>query len=62
VESLRKTIVGRGLMADGELDATLADCRTHLREPDTVFTSYTVAQVWGRTGVKSKAASVSRPL
>ena len=62
VESLRSSIVERGLMAGSELDATLADCRTHLRKPDTVFTTYTVAQVWGRTGVKSNAASVSRPL
>jgi hypothetical protein len=49
VESLRRTIVDRGLMADGELDAALADCRAHLRNPDTVFTTYVVAQVWGRT-------------
>ena len=62
VESLRSMIVERGLMAGSELDATLADCRTHLRKPDTVFTTYTVAQVWGRTSVKSNAASVSRPL
>ena len=50
VESLRSTIVERGLMAGSELDATLADCRSHLRKPDTVFTTYTVAQVWGHTG------------
>ena len=56
VESLRRTIVECGLMSGRELDATLADCRAHLREPDTVFTTYTVAQVWGRTGLKSKSA------
>jgi SAM-dependent methyltransferase len=49
VESLRRTIVDRGLMADGELDAALADCRAHLRDPETVFTTYVVAQVWGRS-------------
>ena len=36
-------------MTDDELDAALTDCRHHLAHPDTVFTTYTVAQVWGRT-------------
>jgi hypothetical protein len=49
VESLRGTIVARNLMAEPELVAALADCRAHLRYPDTAFTSFTVAQVWGRT-------------
>jgi SAM-dependent methyltransferase len=48
-ESLRRTIVDRGLMTEGELDIALAECRAHLRDPDTVFTTYVVAQVWGRT-------------
>jgi ubiquinone/menaquinone biosynthesis C-methylase UbiE len=48
-ESLRRTIVERGLMTEGELDTALAECRAHLRDPDTVFTTYVVAQVWGRT-------------
>jgi hypothetical protein len=49
VESLRGAIVGKGLLSDDELAAALAGCRAHLRNPDVVFTSYTVAQVWGRT-------------
>lgn len=49
VESLRRTIIERGGITAGELDAALADCRAHLRDPGTVFTTYTVAQVWGRT-------------
>lgn len=49
VESLRSTIVDGALLTASELDAALAECREHLRDPDTVFTSYTVAQVWGRT-------------
>jgi SAM-dependent methyltransferase len=49
VESLRGTILGRGLMTAAELDADLVTCRAHVRKPDTVFTMYTVAQVWGRT-------------
>jgi hypothetical protein len=49
-ESLRRTIVDRGLMTEDELDIALAECRAHLRDPDTVFTTYVVAQVWGRTG------------
>lgn len=48
-ESLRRTIVDLGLMTDAELSATLAECRAHLERPDTAFTMYTVAQVWGRT-------------
>ena len=50
VESLRQTIVQRGLMSESDLTAALAQCRAHLRNPDVVFTSYLVAQVWGRVG------------
>jgi ubiquinone/menaquinone biosynthesis C-methylase UbiE len=49
VESLRRTVVGHGLMTEAALDAALAACRAHLHDPGTVFTMYTVAQVWGRT-------------
>jgi ubiquinone/menaquinone biosynthesis C-methylase UbiE len=49
VESLRTTIVDQGLLTSADLDAALSECRTHLANPETVFTSYTVAQVWGRT-------------
>lgn len=48
VESVRASVLGRGLMSAADLDRTLAECRAHLRAPDTVFTTYTVAQVWGR--------------
>jgi SAM-dependent methyltransferase len=47
-ESLRATILGREILAEAEFDQALADCRAHLAQPDTVFTMYTVAQVWGR--------------
>lgn len=49
VESLRGTILGHRLMTEDALDAALAACRTHLADPGTVFTMYTVVQVWGRT-------------
>jgi hypothetical protein len=49
VESLRGTIVANNLMTEAALGTDLAACRAHLRNPDTVFTMYTVAQVWGRT-------------
>jgi trans-aconitate methyltransferase len=49
VESLRGTIIGKGLLEEDELNAALAACRAHLRNPNVVFTSYTVAQVWGHT-------------
>jgi SAM-dependent methyltransferase len=49
IESLRATVLGHRLMTESALDAALALCRTHLADPGTVFTMYTVAQVWGRT-------------
>ena len=48
VESLRGTVLRLGLMSEAELSTALAQCRAHLRDPGTVFTMYTVAQVWGR--------------
>jgi SAM-dependent methyltransferase len=48
IESLRTAIFRLGLMGESELDATLADCRAHLAKPDTSFTMFTLAQVWGR--------------
>ncbi len=48
VESVRSTILDQGLLTEPELDDALAACRAHLADPDTVSTSYLVAQVWGR--------------
>lgn len=48
VELLRGTVLRLGLMSEAELVTALAECRAHLRDPGTVFTMYTVAQVWGR--------------
>jgi ubiquinone/menaquinone biosynthesis C-methylase UbiE len=48
VESLRGTILGNKLMTAAALEAALAHCRAHIRDPDTAFTMYIVAQVWGR--------------
>jgi len=48
VESLRGTVTKLGLLAESEFPRVLADCRGHLCQPDTSFTMYTVAQVWGR--------------
>jgi hypothetical protein len=47
VESVRATVLKLGLLSEVELPVLLAQCREHLRQPDTVFTTYTVAQVWG---------------
>jgi ubiquinone/menaquinone biosynthesis C-methylase UbiE len=49
VESLRGTIIKQVLLKPAEFDSAIAECRAHLALPDTVFTSFTVAQVWGRT-------------
>ena len=48
VESLRSTVIGLGLLSESELSEVIAECRNHLHQPDTSFTMYTVAQVWGR--------------
>jgi SAM-dependent methyltransferase len=48
VESLRSTILKLGLLTETELEAALRDCRRHLASPETAFTMYTLAQVWGR--------------
>jgi SAM-dependent methyltransferase len=48
-ESLRGTLLELGVISDADLAASLDECRRHLRQPDTIFTTYLVAQVWGRT-------------
>ena len=47
-ESLRGTVTKLGLLSGDEFRKVLAEARQHLQKPDTVFTLYTVAQVWGR--------------
>ena len=47
-ESLRSTMFDIRAISDADLAASLDECRRHLRRPDTIFTTYTVAQVWGR--------------
>jgi ubiquinone/menaquinone biosynthesis C-methylase UbiE len=48
VESIRSTLIGQGIISEDHLDAALAACRRHLVDPDTIFTSFLTAQVWGR--------------
>jgi SAM-dependent methyltransferase len=48
VQSLRTTVTELGLLSEAEFPKVLAECREHLHQADTVFTMYTVAQVWGR--------------
>ena len=48
VESVRATVLKLGLLSELELPVLLAQCREHLGQADTVFTTYTVAQVWGQ--------------
>jgi SAM-dependent methyltransferase len=48
VESMRKTVLRLGLATEAGLAADLEACRHHLRSPETVFTMFTVVQVWGR--------------
>lgn len=51
VESLRARVLERGLIAEDRFDATLAACRAHLADPETVFTAFTLVQAWGRKPV-----------
>jgi SAM-dependent methyltransferase len=48
IQSIRSALIDRGIIPEAELDAALAACRRHLADPDTVFTSFLTAQVWGR--------------
>ncbi len=48
IESIRTTLLKHGLTSSEELDNLIAECRNHLTDPNTVFTTYLVAQVWGR--------------
>jgi len=52
-ESMRAALLQHGLMTQAELDSAIAACRSHLAQPETVFTTYTVIQVWGRTATPS---------
>lgn len=47
VEAVRGTLLDKRLIGRDELDTALAACRAHLAAPDTIFTTVTVAQVWG---------------
>ena len=47
IESIRRTLIDRGIIPEADLDAALVACRRHLADPDTVSTSFLTAQVWG---------------
>jgi hypothetical protein len=46
--SLREEILGRGLMTEDQLDAAVADCDHAADDPDSVWTTFTLVQAWGR--------------
>ncbi len=48
VLSVREAILKFGLMAETEVDEVVAACRADLADPDTVSTTSTVFQAWGR--------------
>lgn len=48
VESMRSALVREKLVEKDALDRLIAECRSHLARPDTVFSLYTTVQVWGR--------------
>lgn len=48
VLSVRETVFKLGLMTEAELTETIEACRAHLARPETISTTSTVFQVWGR--------------
>jgi len=50
VESLRGTVLKLGLIEEAVFSKVLTECRKHLQTPGTAFTTYMIAQVWGRKG------------
>jgi len=54
VESMRAALLQHGLLTQAELESMLAACRSHLAQAETVFTTYTTVQVWGRTSKTSR--------
>jgi len=48
IESIRTTLLREAIIDEADLEVALAACREHLSDPDTVFDSVRVAQVWGR--------------
>jgi hypothetical protein len=55
-ESLRSSLLDRGVIAEAELDEALRACRSHLADPETVFTSFLMVQAWGRRAGRDRAA------
>ena len=54
-ESMRVEYLERGLFDPSDFDKTLAECRLHLANPDTIVTSTTMTQTWGRAPDKAKS-------
>jgi len=48
MHSLRNVLIERKLMTAADLDRDIAECRSHLEDPATVFVSPMLVQVWGR--------------
>jgi hypothetical protein len=46
--SLRQRILDAHLMTERELDDAIADCDAAVNDPDTLCTTFTLIQAWGR--------------
>jgi hypothetical protein len=46
--SLRARILGEGLLGERHLDAAIADCEAAADDENTMFTTFTLIQAWGR--------------
>jgi SAM-dependent methyltransferase len=62
VESIRGAILGAALIGEAELADALAACRSHLADPDIVFTTYLVVQAWGRKPRRAASGGSTRRL
>lgn len=46
--SARNALIASSAMTEEALERDIAECRAHLADPDTVFVSHMLVQVWGR--------------
>jgi hypothetical protein len=54
-------VLAKGPIGQSELDEALDACRRQIADPDTFFTSYLVAQAWGRKPAGSGGPSSRQP-
>jgi hypothetical protein len=54
-ESVRAALLEKAVIGERELEEAIRACRSHLADPETVFTTYLVVQAWGRKPARPAA-------